>query len=99
VRLLPLKTLQQRLQAKHSKAQHFRFTPGPFPTSSTLQLPCTPCDVRTYHYDTQDTVEPFDYRAAPAAAGTPTGPRYRGGYSRPGTWLQYAKQFADTVNG
>ena len=47
----------------------------------------------------QDTVEPFDYRAAPTKAGTSTGPRYKGGYQQSGTWLQYAKQFVDTVNG
>lgn len=47
----------------------------------------------------QDTIEAFDYRAPPKKAGTPSGPRWGGGYRRPGTWIEYAKQFADTVNG
>lgn len=47
----------------------------------------------------QDTIEAFDYSMPPEAAGTQAGPRYGGSYRRPGTWIEFAKQFADTVNG
>ena len=55
-----------------------------------------PCRLR---FAVQDTVDPVDYRAADVAPGRSTGPQYKGGYRRPGTWIEYAKQFADTVNG